>query len=70
MERASAASSGQSSPDLSLHSKDGSRKLDGPYRPREEAQKRQRPVQSFKTCKDTGEVSARRTELSQNTGII
>jgi hypothetical protein len=34
-----------------LHSKDGSRKLGGPYRTREEALKRERQVQFFKHAK-------------------
>ena len=34
-----------------LYSKDGSRKLGGPYRTREEALKRERQVQFFKRAK-------------------
>jgi hypothetical protein len=37
-----------------LHSKDGSRKLGGPYRTRAEALKRERQVQFFKHAKKAG----------------
>jgi len=37
-----------------LYSKDGSRKLGGPYRTREEALKHERPVQYFQHAKRPG----------------
>jgi hypothetical protein len=37
-----------------LHSKDGSRKLGGPYKTRAEALKRERQVQFFKHAKKSG----------------